>query len=144
MPVQPPFYLYICPSVLPHRFDPLIAHLVSNLHYKMYMHKYMDACPPSSPHVLHPLYIVVHKHMHPCVASVCISQLPILWSHTLIGLCTHISTCMLVHPTLHVCFTPFAYLCANMCTNKWPHICFLVTPLVNNQVKPLIGGDIFN
>ena len=40
--------------------------------------------------------------------TVCVSQSPCLWSHTLIKVCTcNISTCIHVHLTYHVCFTPF-------------------------------------
>ena len=38
---------------------------------------------------------------------VCVSQSPYHWSHTLIKMCTCISTCIHVHLTYHVCFTFF-------------------------------------
>ena len=39
--------------------------------------------------------------------SVCVSQSPCLWSHTMIKMCTCISTCIHVHLPYNVCFTPF-------------------------------------
>ena len=41
----------------------------------------------------------------PVCGTVCVSQSPWLWSHTLVRMCTCINTCTYVHLTLHVCST---------------------------------------
>ena len=43
----------------------------------------------------------------PLCGTLCVSQSPSFWSHTLIKMCTCITTCLHVNLTYHVCFTPF-------------------------------------
>ena len=56
--------------------------------------------------------------------------------------CIWTSAYIHVHSTPHIYSNPFAKLCTNMCSNVLPHLCILVTSLVNNQVLPLIRDDV--
>ena len=69
-----------------------------------YVHPSVHVYMSISPCLLHPLRIVIRKPGCPCVA-VCVSMTPI-FSHTLVRMCTCISTGIYVHLTPHVCSTP--------------------------------------
>ena len=70
-----------------------------------------------------PLYALLHGNLGSSVwQCVCVFQSPYHWSHTLIKMCTCISTCIHVHLTDHVCFTfwnsdmdIWVPLCGNVC-----------------------------
>ena len=67
----------------------------------------------------------------PLCGSLCVSQSSCLWSHTLIKMCTCISTCILVNVTIHVCFIPplnsymesWVALCGSVAVSQSPHFC---------------------
>ena len=59
-----------------------------------------------TPHVYFTSFEQLHEKLGcPCVA-LCVSSSPLFWSHTLVGMCTCISTCMHVHLTSMSAITP--------------------------------------
>ena len=77
------------------------------------------------------LWIVIWKHAEcPCVAvCVCVTVILLPWSHTLIKMCTCISTCIHVHLTYQMSASPHI----NSCIQKpgWP-LCDTMVVCSNN------------
>ena len=55
----------------------------------------------------------------PLCSTVCVYQALHIWYHTLVRMCTCISTCTYVYLTPHVCITALAYLYGNMGSSVW-------------------------
>ena len=63
--------------------------------------------------------------------------------HSLVRMCTSISMCIHIHPTVHVCSTPL-HNCVQICTPMCGPTCISKSPpLVNSQLIPPAGsGDL--
>ena len=77
----------------------------------------------------------VHEAWVPVCCIVCMFQSVYFWSQTLFRMCTCISTCFYVHPTVHVNSTPMdsymetrVALCGSVCVSQSP--CFWSYTLV--------------
>ena len=130
-----PVWPFVCVLVTPHLVHTLIRMCTFN-NISIHVHLTLHACSTS-----------LHSCVQTCVplcGAKCMSQSPLLWSHTLVRMCTCISTCMHVHLTSHIWSTPFEKSCTNMCALMWPCMHVQVTLVVNMQVIPLIRGDIYD
>ena len=101
----------------------------------------MYACAPSFPHLPHPLFIVLWKHVGPCMAQCA------CFNHLCSGPMTKLEC---VHAPIHICMStwlpasasPCLHSCIQTCmlyASVWPHMHVPVTPLVNSKVIPLRG-----
>ena len=68
------------------------------------VHEFMSTwLPMSAPLLMHSL----KETWVPLCGIMCLSHSPYFWTHTLVRMCTCISTCIYVHPTPHVSSTPY-------------------------------------
>ena len=72
----------------------------------------------------------MHSYMEtwvPLCGTVCVSQSPHFWSHTLFRMCVCMSTCIYVHLTPNVTSNHYAYIHRNMGAPVWQCVCVSVT-----------------
>ena len=93
-----PVWHTVCFALMPFQ-DP---HLGLNV----WMHQYMYACASDYPCMLHCPCTVTYKTWVPLV-TLCVSQSSHFWFHTLVRMCTCVSTCMYEQLIPHVCSIPF-------------------------------------
>ena len=100
--------------------SPQVPHLGKNIS--------MYAFPSCSPHLLHPLCIVVCKNVYPCVASCEWSQSLLFWSHTFE--CVHLSVHIYMFTWLPTLVPPPSHSCMQKCEPMWPHLSVPITSLL--------------
>ena len=117
-----PLYVSVFVSQSPHFCSNTLFWICTCISSCIYVHMTL--------HVSSTPYGQLHGNVGALCSSVCVSQSSCFWSHTLVRMCTCISTWIYVHLTVLVCSTPYAMfdwywmtLCCSLFESQSPYFC---------------------